>query len=133
MAIVRIELRISTIAHHLSPLLASFSCISLSTHATGFRAEGLHLPTPPPIPEAIAKSLQYHLNRTPQILQQQQQQQPQPLQQLQQLNQNAFNNQNQQSQTQFQSSPQATSRQYQRPSDVFNSNDNTGRYDPNRN
>lgn len=25
----------------------------------GFRAEGLHLPTPPPIPEAIAKSLQF--------------------------------------------------------------------------
>ena len=25
----------------------------------GYRAEGAHLPTPPPIPEAIAKSLQY--------------------------------------------------------------------------
>lgn len=25
----------------------------------GFRAEGLHLPTPPPIPEAIARALQY--------------------------------------------------------------------------
>lgn len=29
----------------------------------GFRADGAHLPTPPPIPEAIARSLQYHLNR----------------------------------------------------------------------
>ncbi|XP_039294333.1 endocuticle structural glycoprotein ABD-4-like isoform X2 [Nilaparvata lugens] len=26
---------------------------------TGFHAEGAHLPTPPPIPEAIAKSLEY--------------------------------------------------------------------------
>lgn len=25
----------------------------------GFRAEGAHLPTPPPIPDAIAKSLEY--------------------------------------------------------------------------
>lgn len=25
----------------------------------GFRAEGAHLPTPPPIPEAIARSLEY--------------------------------------------------------------------------
>lgn len=28
------------------------------TKCLGFRAEGNHLPTPPPIPEAIAKSLQ---------------------------------------------------------------------------
>nr|CAD7395294.1 unnamed protein product [Timema poppensis] len=28
----------------------------------GFRAEGLHLPTPPPIPEAIARSLQLNAN-----------------------------------------------------------------------
>lgn len=26
---------------------------------SGFRAEGAHLPTPPPIPEAIAKALQF--------------------------------------------------------------------------
>lgn len=126
--------------HHCTLFIAPFSlCIyymSLSLSVTGFRAEGLHLPTPPPIPEAIAKSLQYHLNRTPQTL-------PQPpssaeqsaLQQRQQLNQNVFNNQNQQppqqQQTPFQST-QASSRQYQRP-DTFNSNDNTGLYDPNRN
>nr|CAD7394313.1 unnamed protein product [Timema cristinae] len=28
----------------------------------GFRAEGLHIPTPPPIPEAIARSLQLNAN-----------------------------------------------------------------------
>lgn len=32
----------------------------------GFRAEGAHLPTPPPIPEAIAKSLQYIRSVQPQ-------------------------------------------------------------------
>lgn len=32
----------------------------------GFHAEGAHLPTPPPIPEAIAKSLQYIRSVQPQ-------------------------------------------------------------------
>lgn len=43
----------------------------------GFRAEGLHLPTPPPIPEAIARALQYIARvqaTNPQLYQQNQQQ-----------------------------------------------------------
>lgn len=32
----------------------------------GFRAEGAHLPTPPPIPEAIARSLAYQQANPPQ-------------------------------------------------------------------
>ncbi|KAJ2946973.1 hypothetical protein O0L34_g16319 [Tuta absoluta] len=32
----------------------------------GFRAEGAHLPTPPPIPQAILRSLQYTANQPPQ-------------------------------------------------------------------
>jgi hypothetical protein len=28
----------------------------------GYRAEGVHLPTPPPIPDAIAKSLEHNAN-----------------------------------------------------------------------
>ncbi|XP_023943615.2 endocuticle structural glycoprotein SgAbd-2 [Bicyclus anynana] len=38
----------------------------------GFRAEGAHLPTPPPIPEAIARALQY-IAANPQTQQQQNQ------------------------------------------------------------
>ncbi|CAD7076735.1 unnamed protein product [Hermetia illucens] len=60
----------------------------------GFRAEGAHLPTPPPIPEAIAKSLDYiarvqplqpynqNQNNFPSYNQQQQFQQQQRLDQL---------------------------------------------------
>ncbi|XP_041976268.1 endocuticle structural glycoprotein SgAbd-2-like [Aricia agestis] len=32
----------------------------------GFRAEGAHLPTPPPIPEAIARALKYIASQPPQ-------------------------------------------------------------------
>ncbi|CAK1553612.1 unnamed protein product [Leptosia nina] len=32
----------------------------------GFRAQGAHLPTPPPIPEAIARALQYIQSQPPQ-------------------------------------------------------------------
>lgn len=63
-----------------------FSCLCLSTFfVSGFRAEGAHLPTPPPIPDAIAKALQYIRSvQPPQIgfnqnqFNQQQQQQQQP-------------------------------------------------------
>lgn len=41
-------------------------CICFVSFAIGFRAEGAHLPTPPPIPEAIAKSLQYIRSVQPQ-------------------------------------------------------------------
>ncbi|XP_059059967.1 endocuticle structural glycoprotein SgAbd-2-like [Achroia grisella] len=43
----------------------------------GFRPEGAHLPTPPPIPEAIARALQYIQSQPQQQYQQQQQYQPQ--------------------------------------------------------
>ncbi|XP_026750980.2 endocuticle structural glycoprotein SgAbd-2-like [Galleria mellonella] len=42
----------------------------------GFRPEGAHLPTPPPIPEAIARALQY-IQSQPQQQYQSQQYQPQ--------------------------------------------------------
>lgn len=51
----------------------------------GFRAEGLHLPTPPPIPDAIARALQYIArvqSTNPQLYQQNQQQQPNQQQQF---------------------------------------------------
>lgn len=35
---------------------------------TGYHAEGAHLPTPPPIPEAIARSLAQQANQGPQPL-----------------------------------------------------------------
>ncbi|XP_053602686.1 endocuticle structural glycoprotein SgAbd-2-like [Plodia interpunctella] len=46
----------------------------------GFRPEGAHLPTPPPIPEAIARALQYIASQPqqPQNFQQPQAFQPQP-------------------------------------------------------
>lgn len=33
---------------------------------SGFRAEGAHLPTPPPVPEPIQRALQYIASKPPQ-------------------------------------------------------------------
>lgn len=58
--------------------LAGVGCyfnVKIIFNSTGFRAEGAHLPTSPPIPEAIARALQY-IQSQPQQPQQVFQQQP---------------------------------------------------------